>query len=68
VTELKAQGEWLNALGIGERAAALATANPERSEELASAVQRLTGADQMGELFKVIGIHSPDWPTPPGFE
>jgi SAM-dependent MidA family methyltransferase len=27
----------------------------------------LTGADQMGELFKVIAIHSPDWPTPPGF-
>jgi SAM-dependent MidA family methyltransferase len=68
VTELKAQGEWLNALGIGQRAAALATANPERSEELASAVQRLTGADEMGELFKVIAIHSPDWPTPPGFE
>jgi SAM-dependent MidA family methyltransferase len=68
VTELKAQGEWLNALGIGRRAAALATANPQRAEELASAVQRLTGADEMGELFKVIAIHSPDWPTPPGFE
>jgi SAM-dependent MidA family methyltransferase len=67
-TALKTQGEWLNALGIGQRAAALATANPERAEELASAVQRLTGADQMGDLFKVIAIHSPDWPVPPGFE
>ena len=68
VTPLVSQGEWLNALGIGQRAAALATANPERAEELASAVQRLTGADQMGELFKVIAIHAPDWPAPLGFE
>jgi SAM-dependent MidA family methyltransferase len=67
-SELKTQGEWLNALGIGQRAAALATANPARAEELASAVQRLTGDDQMGELFKVIAIHAPDWPNPPGFE
>ena len=68
VTALIGQGEWLNALGIGQRAAALATANPERSEELASAVHRLTGKDQMGELFKVIAIHSPSWPAPMGFE
>ena len=68
VTELKAQGDWLNALGIGQRAAALATANPGRAKELAAAVQRLTGDDQMGELFKVIAIHSSDWPVPPGFE
>jgi SAM-dependent MidA family methyltransferase len=68
VTQLRSQGEWLSALGIGERAAALATANPERADELASAVQRLTGADQMGELFKVIAIHSADWPAPLGFE
>jgi SAM-dependent MidA family methyltransferase len=68
VTPLVPQGEWLNALGIGQRAAALATANPERSDELAAAVQRLSGGDQMGDLFKVIAIHSPDWPQPPGFE
>jgi SAM-dependent MidA family methyltransferase len=67
VTSLVSQGEWLNALGIGERAAALATANPARADELAAAVQRLTGGDQMGDLFKVIAIHSPDWPAPPGF-
>jgi SAM-dependent MidA family methyltransferase len=68
VTALQSQGEWLNALGIGQRAAALTTANPERAGEFASAVQRLTGADQMGGLFKVIAIHSPDWPAPPGFQ
>jgi SAM-dependent MidA family methyltransferase len=67
VTSVATQGEWLNRLGIGARAAALANSNPDRSEELAAAVQRLTGADEMGELFKVIAIHSPDWPQPAGF-
>jgi NADH dehydrogenase [ubiquinone] 1 alpha subcomplex assembly factor 7 len=67
VTNVVTQGEWLNRLGIGARAAALVKANSERSDELAAAVQRLTGKDEMGELFKVIAIHSPDWPTPAGF-
>ena len=30
-------------------------------------LHRLIGADEMGELFKVCAIHSPDW-TPPAFE
>jgi SAM-dependent MidA family methyltransferase len=68
VTPLVSQGEWLNALGIGQRAAALTTANPERAEELARSVQRLTGTSAMGELFKVIAIHALDWPAPLGFE
>jgi NADH dehydrogenase [ubiquinone] 1 alpha subcomplex assembly factor 7 len=68
VAPLMPQGEWLSGLGIGERAAALAIANPQRAQEFAAAVQRLTGADQMGALFKVIAIHSPDWPVPSGFE
>ena len=62
------QGQWLHSLGINARATALAAAHPERSDELASAVQRLTSADQMGQLFKVIAIHSSDWPAPAGFE
>jgi NADH dehydrogenase [ubiquinone] 1 alpha subcomplex assembly factor 7 len=68
VTPLVPQGEWLSRLGIGQRAATLATAHPKRAQGLADAVQRLTGADQMGELFKVVAIHSPDWPVPSGFE
>ena len=67
VTAVVTQGEWLNALGIGRRAAALANANPERADELASAVQRLTGGDEMGDLFKVLAIYAPDWPVPAGF-
>jgi SAM-dependent MidA family methyltransferase len=67
VTPLATHREWLNRLGIGARAAALTSANPERAAELAAAVQRLAGRDQMGELFKVLAIHSPEWPQPAGF-
>jgi len=68
VTPVVGQGEWLNRLGIGARAAALAGSNAERAQELAAAVQRLTGRDAMGQLFKVMAVHSPDWPRPAGFE
>jgi SAM-dependent MidA family methyltransferase len=68
VTSIVPQGEWLIRLGIGDRAQALSRANPERADEIGEAVQRLTGKDEMGELFKVIAIHSPEWPTPVGFE
>ena len=67
VTPLATQRNWLNRVGIGMRAAALTNANPARSGELAGAVQRLTGKKAMGELFKVLGIHAPDWPQPAGF-
>jgi SAM-dependent MidA family methyltransferase len=67
-TPLVAQGEWLNRLGIGARAAELATTNPGRADELASAVTRLTSRDEMGELFKVVAFHAPDWPAPAGFQ
>ena len=68
VTEVITQGEWLNRLGIGARAAALATANPERVPELEQAVDRLCHEEQMGQLFKVMGVYSPNWPAPAGFE
>ena len=68
VTKVMPQGEWLKRLGIEARADALSNANPERAEDIRSALERLTAAGQMGELFKVIAIHSPDWPTPAGFE
>lgn len=68
VTAVMTQGEWLNRLGIGARAAALATANPERIPELERAVDRLCHEEQMGQLFKVMGVYSPDWPAPAGLE
>ncbi len=68
VTRVIGQGEWLERLGIAARTEALAEAQPERSDEIAAAVQRLTAADQMGELFKVMAVHSESWPAPAGFE
>ncbi|HUG45018.1 MAG TPA: SAM-dependent methyltransferase [Sphingomicrobium sp.] len=67
-TGVIAQGEWLRRLGIDARAAALARAQPERSEEIQAAIKRLCDPGEMGELFKVIALHSPDWPAPAGFE
>jgi SAM-dependent MidA family methyltransferase len=68
VTPLIGQGEWLLRLGIEARAQSLARANPERAGEIDGALERLTSPREMGRLFKVIGLHSPDWPAPAGFE
>jgi SAM-dependent MidA family methyltransferase len=67
VSAVVTQRDWLNRLGIGARAATLANANPKRETELAGAVQRLTARDQMGGLFKVLAIRSPEWPEVAGF-
>ncbi|MEA3067880.1 MAG: hypothetical protein QOK41_1287 [Sphingomonadales bacterium] len=67
VTPLVAQGEWLIRLGIEARAQSLSRANADRAGDVQSALDRLTGRDQMGQLFKAIAIHSPDWPMPGGF-
>src|SRR6185503_8996734 len=67
VTPVFAQGEWLIRLGIEARAQALSRANPERVQEVGSALKRLTSADGMGALFKVVALHSREWPAPAGF-
>ena len=58
------QGHLLNALGIGARAAKLASAGDEVA---AIAARRLTDSDEMGELFKVLAIWPVDAPAPAGF-
>jgi len=68
VTPIATQRGWLLRLGIEARSQALARANPERADEIQGAFERLTAEDAMGSLFKVIAIHSPDWPAPAGFE
>jgi NADH dehydrogenase [ubiquinone] 1 alpha subcomplex assembly factor 7 len=68
VMAIATQGEWLLRLGIEARSKALLHANPERAEEIEAALERLTAEERMGSLFKVIAIHSPDWPAPAGFE
>jgi NADH dehydrogenase [ubiquinone] 1 alpha subcomplex assembly factor 7 len=67
VTTVTSQGDWLDRLGIRARADALAKANPDKAGEVHAALERLTSPDQMGALFKVIAIHSADWPQPAGF-
>jgi SAM-dependent MidA family methyltransferase len=67
VTDLVTQGEWLIRLGIEARAQSLARANPALASEIETALERLTARDQMGELFKVIALHSPGSPVPAGF-
>jgi SAM-dependent MidA family methyltransferase len=67
VAPLVTQGEWLIGLGIEARAQALSRVNPERAKDIQAALDRLTGRDQMGQLFKVLAIHSPEWAAPAGF-
>jgi SAM-dependent MidA family methyltransferase len=68
MSEVVTQGEWLERAGIRARADALARANPEKAEAIRLALDRLVGADAMGELFKVMALHSSGWPRPAGFE
>jgi SAM-dependent MidA family methyltransferase len=56
------QGEFLKRLGIETRALSLmAKANAQVSEDIAGALQRLTGEGRgaMGSMFKVIGVSDP---------
>lgn len=62
-----AQGIWLSALGINQRAMTLAENAPDRAAEIYAARDRLVKGDEMGTLFKVMAIHSPDWAKPEGF-
>ena len=66
VTSLIGQGEWLIRLGIESRAQALSRANAERAGDVAAALRRLTSPEEMGTLFKVMGVHAPGWPVPAG--
>ena len=61
------QGEWLDRLGIRQRAQSLIASNPDRRHDVDQAVGRLCGRDEMGELFKVMAIRGPGWPEPAGF-
>ena len=61
------QGAFLRGLGIDVRADALARANPAHAERLSRELRRLTHDDEMGALFKVICLSSPNLPPPAGF-
>ncbi|HVF36930.1 MAG TPA: SAM-dependent methyltransferase [Sphingomicrobium sp.] len=62
------QGSWLETLGIGARAMALAAKNPGDTEAIAAARRRLCDEGEMGRLFKVMAIRSRGWPEVAGLE
>lgn len=60
------QGEFLLTLGLLERAGRLGADKDEAEREaLRSAVERLAGSGQMGQLFKVMAIVTRDVSLPP---
>jgi NADH dehydrogenase [ubiquinone] 1 alpha subcomplex assembly factor 7 len=61
------QGAWLRALGLDARAAALTRAAPAQAQAIAEACNRLVEPDQMGTLFKVMGLAARGWPDGAGF-
>jgi SAM-dependent MidA family methyltransferase len=65
-----AQGDFLGALGIAPRAAALKRrATPEQADAIDAAVARLAGRGdgEMGELFKALALTDPKLGALPGF-
>ncbi|HEY6870537.1 MAG TPA: SAM-dependent methyltransferase [Novosphingobium sp.] len=48
--------------------AALAAAAPGRAADIRAGYRRLTARDEMGDLFKVMGLAAPGWPEGAGFE
>jgi SAM-dependent MidA family methyltransferase len=61
---LETQGDFLRRLGIERRAATLARANPQQAQRIQRQLRRLADPEEMGELFKVACVHSPDITAP----
>jgi len=62
------QSYFLGTLGIAARAAALSRHHPDRTEEIGTALHRLTSEEEMGRLFRAMAMVSPKWPKPAGFD
>ncbi len=60
------QGAFLGRLGLAERAARLAAAQPDHAAATLEAARRLAAPYRMGALFKAICLTHPDCPAPPG--
>ena len=68
-TRLTPQGVFLERLGITERACALATGlEGAPLDQIVSAHRRLTHPEEMGNLFKVLGLYPTQSPPPAGLE
>jgi NADH dehydrogenase [ubiquinone] 1 alpha subcomplex assembly factor 7 len=68
VMGLQTQGEWLRQMGIDTRLEALQRRNPAEAAKLRRQRDRLVRDDQMGVLFKVLGVCGRRWPMGVGFE
>lgn len=63
-----AQGAFLGQLGIAARAAALKSGkSAAQAAAITAALLRLTAPQQMGAIFRVLGMTAPGWPAPAGF-
>ena len=62
------QGEWLRQMGIDVRTEALQRRNPGDRDKLQRQRDRLVEDNQMGTLFKVLGICGRRWPFGVGFQ
>ncbi len=58
------QGAFLKSLGLQQRVERLFSSKPDQRETLVTAFERLTAIDQMGSLFKVLGISHPNMTLP----
>jgi SAM-dependent MidA family methyltransferase len=68
-TRLTPQGVFLERLGLGRRAEALARGlSGAALDSHLAAYRRLTDAQEMGTLFKVLGLYPPGTPPPPGLD
>lgn len=68
-TRLTPQGVFLERLGITARAQHLARRAKDASiDDVIAAHRRLTHPEEMGHLFKVMGLYPPDAAPPPGLE
>jgi SAM-dependent MidA family methyltransferase len=61
---IRSQGQFLTRLGIDARAQTLAASNPCKASVITRQLERLTGADQMGSLFKCAAVASPGLSLP----
>lgn len=67
VMGLQFQGEWLRQLGIDTRMEALQRRNPKEGAKIKRQRDRLVEDNQMGTLFKVLGLCGRRWPLGVGF-
>ncbi len=67
VMGIEMQGDWLRNLGIDIRLEALQRREPGKADVAKRQYDRLVADDQMGTLFKVLGICGRRWPIGVGF-